>query len=40
MKLATLEKVYEALRDEKFEVKVPEAISARALAPITEMLSK
>ena len=40
MKLATLEKVYEALRDEKFEVKVPEEISARALAPITEMLSK
>ena len=40
MKLATLEKVYEALRDEKFEVKVPEDISARALAPITEMLSK
>ena len=40
MKLATLEKVYEALRDEKFEVKVPEAISARALAPITEMLNK
>ena len=40
MKLATLEKVYEALRDEKFEVKVPEEMSARALAPITEMLSK
>ena len=40
MKLATLEKVYEALKDEKYEVKVPEEISARALAPITEMLSK
>ena len=40
MKLATLEAVYEALRDEKFEVKVPAEISARALAPITEMLSK
>ena len=40
MKLATLEKVYEALRDEKFEVKVPAEISERALAPITEMLSK
>ena len=40
MKLATLEKVYEALKDEKFEVKVPAEISARALAPITEMLSK
>ena len=40
MKLATLEKVYEALKDEKFEVKVPAEISERALAPITEMLSK
>ena len=40
MKLATLEKVYEALRDEKFEVTVPEEISARALAPITLMMSK
>jgi quinolinate synthase len=40
MKLATLEKVYEALRDEKFEVKVPAEISERALAPITAMLSK
>ena len=40
MKLATLEKVYEALRDEKFEVKVPEEISARALEPITLMMSK
>ena len=40
MKLATLEKVYEALKDEKFEVKVPEEISARALAPITLMMSK
>lgn len=40
MKLATLEKVYEALRDEKFEVKVPEEVSARALAPITLMMSK
>lgn len=40
MKLATLEAVYEALRDEKFEVKVPEEISARALEPITLMMSK
>ena len=40
MKLATLEAVYEALRDEKFEVKVPVEISARALAPITQMLGK
>lgn len=40
MKLATLEAVYEALRDEKFEVKVPEEISARALEPITKMMTK
>ena len=40
IKLATLEKVYEALRDEKFEVKVPEEISGRALEPITLMMSK
>lgn len=40
MKLATLEAVYEALRDEKFEVKVPAEISARALEPITLMMSK
>ena len=40
MKLATLEAVYEALRDEKFEVKVPAEISARALEPITLMMNK
>lgn len=40
MKLATLEAVYKALRDEEYEVKVPDAISARALHPITEMLGK
>lgn len=40
MKLATLEAVYEALRDEKFEVKVPQEISGRALEPITLMMSK
>ena len=40
MKLATLEAVYEALRDEKFEVKVPQEISERALEPITLMMSK
>ncbi len=40
MKLATLEAVYEALRDEKFEVKVPAGISARALEPITLMMNK
>ncbi len=40
MKLATLEAVYEALMDEKFEVKVPAEISGRALEPITRMMSK
>lgn len=38
MKLATLEAVYEALRDEKFEVKVPAEISERALQPILKMM--
>lgn len=40
MKLSTLETVYEALRDEKFEVKIPEDIAGKALAPITAMLQK
>ena len=35
MKLATLEKVYEALRDEKFEVKVTLVYKKRAIATIT-----
>lgn len=38
MKLSTLQSVYEALRDEKFEVKISEEISERALEPITRML--
>ena len=40
MKLSTLESVYEALRDEKFEVKIHESIAGKALAPITAMLQK
>ncbi len=39
MKLSTLESVYEALRDEKYEVKVSDEISQRALEPITKMMS-
>ncbi len=39
MKLSTLEAVYEALRDEKYEVKVSDAISQRALEPITRMMA-
>ena len=38
MKLSTLETVYEALRDEKFEVKIASEIAERALEPITKML--
>ena len=38
MKLSTLETVYEALRDEKFEVKIAPEIADRALEPITKML--
>ena len=38
MKLSTLETVYEALRDEKFEVKIPAEIADRSLEPITKML--
>lgn len=38
MKMSTLESVYEALRDEKYEVKVPSEISRRALEPITKMM--
>ncbi len=38
MKLSTLETVYEALRDEKFEVKIASEIADRALEPITKML--
>ncbi len=39
MKLSTLEAVYEALRDEKYEVKVLDEISQRALEPITKMMA-
>lgn len=38
MKMSTLEAVYEALRDEKYEVKIPAEISARALEPIVRMM--
>ncbi len=38
MKLATLEKVYEALRDEQYEVKIPQEIAGSALEPITKMM--
>ena len=39
MKMSTLEAVYEALRDEKYEVKIPSEISERALEPITRMMN-
>lgn len=38
MKLATLESVYEALRNEKYEVKIAPEIAERALQPIKRML--
>ncbi|MBR5856126.1 MAG: quinolinate synthase NadA [Bacteroidales bacterium] len=38
MKLSTLESIYEALRDEKYEVKIPAEIAERALEPITRMM--
>ena len=38
MKAITLEKVYEALRDEKFEIKLSEEISKKAYEPIKRML--
>ena len=38
MKMSTLEAVYEALRDEKYEVKIPAEISSRALEPIVKMM--
>ncbi len=38
MKMSTLEAVYEALRDEKYEVKIPAEISERALEPIVKMM--
>jgi quinolinate synthase len=39
MKMSTLEAVYEALRDEKYEVKMPAEISERALEPIVKMMN-
>lgn len=39
MKMSTLEAVYEALRDEKYEVKIPAEISERALEPIVRMMN-
>ncbi len=39
MKMSTLEAVYEALRDERYEVKIPAEISQRALEPITKMMA-
>lgn len=39
MKMTTLDKLYESLRDEKFEVKVPEEIAIKARIPIERMLS-
>jgi quinolinate synthase len=39
MKMITLDKVYEALRDEKYEVKVPEEIAVKAKIPIERMMS-
>ena len=38
MKLNTLEKVYEALRDERPEILLPEELRARALIPLNRML--
>jgi quinolinate synthase len=38
MKLNTLEKVYEALRDEKYEINVDREIAEKAVLPIKRML--
>jgi len=38
MKMITLEKLYESLLYEKFEVKVPEEIAKRAMLPVKRML--
>lgn len=38
MKMITLEKLYEALRDDKFEVKVPADLAEKAKLPIQRML--
>ena len=39
MKMITIEKLYESLRDNKYEVKVPEEIASKARLPIERMLS-
>jgi len=38
MKMITVEKLYESLRDNKFEVKVPKGIASKARIPIQRML--
>lgn len=38
MKMHTLQKVYESLRDEKFEIHLGEALIADAVKPIRRML--
>jgi quinolinate synthase len=38
MKMITVEKLYESLRDNKYEVKVPEEIASKARIPIERML--
>jgi quinolinate synthase len=38
MKMITIEKLYESLRDNKYEVKVPEEIASKARIPIERML--
>ena len=39
MKQTSLLSVYQALRDERYEVKVPEELAVRVLQPIERMLS-
>lgn len=38
MKMITLEKLYESLRDDKYEIKVPDEIARKASLPIQRML--
>jgi quinolinate synthase len=38
MKLNTLEKVYESLRDEKYEIFVDPEVAKKAVVPIKRML--
>jgi quinolinate synthase len=39
MKMITLSKLRDALRDDVFEVRVPEAVAARARVPIERMVA-